>query len=120
MSPKKSFADYLGNYDVGLRRLLCILEFNQSGNLQEESEPEQSQQQQWSILESLVSSPSVSTSILKSSAWLELLGIVVGYSKFTTNLVARRGSAKALSRLLWDPTSSSITGEKVIFSSFQT
>jgi len=57
----------------------------------------------WGFFESLSSSPSISKKILESSAWLELLGILVGYSEFTKVWTARSGAAKILSRLLWDP-----------------
>lgn len=57
----------------------------------------------WTLFESLSSSPSIAPMILESSAWIELLGILVGYSEFTKVWIARVGAAKILSRLLWDP-----------------
>eukprot|EP00551_Chaetoceros_affinis_P011437 CAMPEP_0203680424 /NCGR_PEP_ID=MMETSP0090-20130426/39233_1 /ASSEMBLY_ACC=CAM_ASM_001088 /TAXON_ID=426623 /ORGANISM="Chaetoceros affinis, Strain CCMP159" /LENGTH=1702 /DNA_ID=CAMNT_0050548483 /DNA_START=284 /DNA_END=5392 /DNA_ORIENTATION=+ len=110
MSPKKTFADSIGNFGAALRELLSILEFHKTSTSTEE-DTSQSQQQKWLILESLTSSsPLVSNTLVASSAWLELLGIIVGYSKFTKHLVGRQGAAKILSRLLWDPSSSSVAG----------
>ena len=60
-------------------------------------------QKGWTFFESLSSSASIAPKILESSAWLELLGILVGYSEFTKVWIARTGAAKILSRLLWDP-----------------
>lgn len=58
----------------------------------------------WSVLEALSSNPCVATQILASSYWVELLGVLAGYSEFTKVMSARSGAAKTLSRLLWDPT----------------
>lgn len=54
-------------------------------------------------MESLSSTPSIATKLVETSFWLELLGILVGYAKFTKMWAARVGAAKTLSRLLWDP-----------------
>ena len=64
----------------------------------------------WTFFESLSSSPSIAQKILESSAWLELLGILVGYSEFTKVWIARTGAAKTLSRLLWDPKTGQTLG----------
>lgn len=64
----------------------------------------------WGFFESLSSSPSIAKKILESSAWLELLGILVGYSEFTKVWTARSGAAKILSRLLWDPQTGQTLG----------
>jgi hypothetical protein len=55
----------------------------------------------WSVFEALCSSVLMVSNILSTTAWLELLGILVGYSKFTKVWIARLGAAKTLSRLLW-------------------
>lgn len=68
-------------------------------------------QRGWALLESLSSSPSVAFKLVESSAWLELLGILVGYGSFTKAWTARTGSAKTLSRLLWDPTTGPTLGK---------
>lgn len=65
----------------------------------------------WSVLEALSSNPQVAVQIVSSSAWVELLGVLVGYSEFTKLMSARSGSAKTLSRLLWDPATGSRTGK---------
>jgi hypothetical protein len=52
--------------------------------------------------------------LVESTAWLELLGILVGYSGFTKIWIARIGSAKTLSRLLWDPKTGAILGKATI------
>ena len=67
-------------------------------------------QRGWNFLESLSSSTSIAPKILESSAWLELLGILVGYSEFTKIWIARIGAAKILSRLLWDPKTGQTLG----------
>ena len=59
--------------------------------------------QVWEILESLSSSPSVGSELIGSCAWIELLGIIVGYRTFTKVWAARVGTAKVISRLLWAP-----------------
>lgn len=69
------------------------------------------QQRGWTFLESLSSSPSIAPKIIESSAWLELLGILVGYSEFTKVWIARSGAAKILSRLLWDPKTGQTLGK---------
>jgi hypothetical protein len=68
-------------------------------------------QRGWALLESLSSSPSVAQKIVESSAWLELLGILVGYTEFTKVWIARVGAAKTLSRLLWDPKTGQSIGK---------
>jgi len=64
----------------------------------------------WSILEALSSSPSVADAILSSTGWVELLGVLVGYGKFTKLWTSRVGAGKTLSRLLWDPKTGSVAG----------
>jgi hypothetical protein len=64
----------------------------------------------WTVLEGLSSSPSIVNCILSTSVWLELLGVLVGYKDFTKLWSARIGAAKALSRLLWDPSQGSRAG----------
>jgi hypothetical protein len=65
----------------------------------------------WSVLEALSSDPQVAMQIVASSAWIELLGVLVGYSEFTKVMSARSGAAKTLSRLLWDPATGPRTVE---------
>jgi hypothetical protein len=71
-------------------------------------------QRGWMLLESLSSSPSIAMKIVESTAWLELLGILVGYSGFTKIWIARIGSAKTLSRLLWDPKTGLVLGKGIL------
>jgi hypothetical protein len=71
----------------------------------------QRQARGWSVLEALSSSPSIANLIFESSGWIELLGILVGYCKFTKLWTARIGAAKTLSRLLWDPQTGSSAGK---------
>ena len=68
------------------------------------------QEHGWKILESLASSPSIARLLVKSSGWLQLIGILAGYEKFTKLWVDRKGAAKTLARLLWDPNTSPIAG----------
>lgn len=65
----------------------------------------------WLVLEALTSSNSVAAQILSSCGWLELLGVLVGYSSFTKVWTARIGAAKTLSRLMWDPVTGAIAGK---------
>lgn len=69
----------------------------------------------WSILEGISSSPSIATEIISTSGWIELLGVLVGYTNFTKVLTARVGSAKTLSRLMWDPNVGPSTGTSFSF-----
>ena len=64
----------------------------------------------WAVLEGLSSSPSIAKYILSTSGWVELLGVLIGHSKFTKSWPARFGAAKTLSRLLWDPNLGSFAG----------
>jgi hypothetical protein len=119
MSPKKSFADAISNLNSILRRLVSRLEFYESGlssncdeDVNQVIEPqEEIISRQWAILESLASTTSVAKVLVASSVWLELLGVITGYSKFTKALVGRQGAAKTLFRLLWDPSTSPIAGK---------
>jgi len=90
-----------------LWRLLWILErpglSDDSSSNSQNKDDMLKKERGWGFLESLSSSPSIAPKILESSAWLELLGILVGYSEFTKVWIARIGAAKILSRLLWDP-----------------
>jgi len=112
LSPKQDFADAVSTQGA-LWRLLWVLErsddpkdtsFIQEKNAYSGSQSDTLRKQRgWMLLEALSSSPSVAVKLVESTAWLELLGILVGYSGFTKIWIARMGSAKTLSRLLWDP-----------------
>lgn len=65
----------------------------------------------WSILEALSSSQVIASQIVSSGVWLELLGVVVGYSQFTKTWSARLGAAKTLSKMIWDPSAGSVIGK---------
>jgi hypothetical protein len=118
MSPKQHFADAVASQGA-LWRLLWVLERSDTRDLGESSDDVKQQssdrqsdmlrkQRGWSLLESLSSTPSIASKIVASTAWLELLGILVGYGGFTKMWIARMGSAKTLSRLLWDPKTGSV------------
>jgi hypothetical protein len=123
LSPKQQFADAVA-VQGALWRLLWVLErLDSREKKQEYQDSNQSpgghidilrKQRGWSLLESLSSSPSVALKLIESSAWLELLGILVGYSGFTKIWIARIGAAKTLSRLLWDPEMGLLLGKKLI------
>lgn len=121
LSSKVGFADAVAKQGA-LWRLLSVLE--RPGGQEDLSEENYSRsqidvlrkQRGWTLLETLSSSPSVANKIVETSAWLELLGILVGYAKFTKVWIARVGAAKTLSRLLWDPRTGQSIGE---FSTFQ-
>lgn len=65
----------------------------------------------WRFLESLSSSSSIASVLFSSSCWLELLGVLSGYTGFTKVWGARLGAAKTLSRLLWDPSTGPVGGK---------
>lgn len=118
LSPKQRFADSAA-MQGSLWRLLSVLErcSSQEDQLQDSTTNAGRhldilrKQRGWALLESLSSSPSVAQKLIESTAWLELLGILVGYSGFTKVWIARIGAAKTLSRLLWDPKTGSILGK---------
>jgi hypothetical protein len=114
VSPNKSFADVVARHDI-LWPLVSILE------RPPDAAPEMSaadhnaltrrESLAWAILETLSSTPSVAATIVSSSYWLEFLGVLVGHHSFTKSWAARTGAAKALSRLLWDPSTGSVMGK---------
>ncbi|KAL3930367.1 MAG: hypothetical protein SGBAC_011798 [Bacillariaceae sp.] len=112
LSPKQQFADAIAAQG-SLWRLLWVLERSDATGNGVANTSEQidvlRKQRGWTLLEALSSSPSVAFKLVESTAWLELLGILVGYGHFTKAWTARTGGAKTLSRLLWDPT----TGPKL-------
>jgi len=121
MSPKQEFADSIAAHHT-LRRLLNLLERSSCGDGEAEHDASAVNQQDllrkergWLLLESISSSSSIATNILESTGWLELLGILVGYKGFTKTWAARIGSAKALSRLLWDPKTGPLMGKQDLF-----
>lgn len=114
LSPKQQFADAVAEQKA-LWRLLWVLERPDAQEKPGKEHVSQSnhgemlrKQRGWMLLEALSSTASIAVRIVESSAWIELLGILVGYSGFTKVWVARIGSAKTLSRLLWDPKTGSV------------
>jgi hypothetical protein len=121
LSPKQPFADAVAR-EGALWRLLWVLERADSADKSDGSDDAKQQstesqndilrkQRGWLLLESLSSTPSVATKLVLSSAWLELLGILVGYGGFTKIWIARMGAAKTLSRLFWDPQTGPVAGK---------
>ena len=118
LGPKEQFADAVA-VQGALWRLLWVLERADSHETADSNESPSSNHQNdmlrkqrgWMLLESLSSSPSIAAKMVESSAWIELLGIMVGYSEFTKVWIARTGSAKTLSRLLWDPKTGPVIGK---------
>ena len=123
MSPKQQFADAVSDQGA-LWRLLWVLERPEAQDKDSDESYTRGAQNEmlrkqrgWMLLESLSSSSSIAAKIVESTAWLELLGIMIGYTGFTKVYVARTGSAKTLSRLLWDPKTGPVIGEHfVVFS----
>ena len=108
VSPKKSFADVIVQEGV-LWRVMLVLQRPQ--NAEDSTDEGQSALESskrhiraWSVLEALSSSPSVAQQMIRSTGWLELLGVLVGYGSFSKAWTSRLGAAKTLSRLLWDPS----------------
>jgi hypothetical protein len=114
LSPKQSFADAVAEQD-SLWRLLWVLERPDGTESEVSSESLSSAnrrlQRGWALLESLASSSSIAMKLVRSSGWLELLGIIAGYESFTKLFVSRLGAAKTLSRLLWDENTSQVAGK---------
>lgn len=107
----QSFGDSVAK-EGALWRLLSILERPESSEDGVSSiELEKSTRrkvQGWSVLAALSSAPSIASKLVSSSGWLELVGVLAGYSAFTKSWTARTGAAKTLSRLLWDPVTGSL------------
>ena len=125
LSPKQTFADAVARQGE-LWRLLQVLEQSQCdarqvgsneverdyvrNELDVKKDADQAianasrQRRGWALLESLTSSTSIANALVRTSGWLELLGILVGFIKFTKLWSSRQGAAKTLARLLWDPT----------------
>ena len=109
MSPKQPFADAVAKHGA-LWRLMWVLERPEATEIAttesigtEDQEIIRRKVKGWALMESLSSSPSIAVKLIESSCWLELLGILVGYAKFSRMWAARVGAAKTISRLMWDP-----------------
>jgi hypothetical protein len=116
IAPKQGFANAIAQQG-SLWRLLCVLERPGAEEALSDETDDVSQvdvvtkRRGWALLEALSSSPAVADKIVESSAWIELLGIMIGYNKFTKIWISRAGAAKALSRLLWDPRTGPVIGK---------
>jgi hypothetical protein len=115
MSSKQQFADAVSR-EKCLWRLFRVLERPQNNEHQDKveagsEEDEPRKRHGWLVLEALSSSPSIAMQLFHTSGWIELLGVLVGYSKFTRIWSARVGAAKTLSRLLWDPATGPLAGK---------
>lgn len=113
LSVKQQFA-YAIVAQGSLWRLFSVLErpedmesnmdsYETKQDTNDDDESMQKKRRVWSMMESLSSTPAVAKKIVESTGWLELLGMLVGYSNFTKKMLARKGAAKILSKLLWDP-----------------
>ena len=122
MSAKSFFADAVGKHQIVLRKLISTLLFDEStsdkdGNTSKENEEQQSYEnttwieQKWAILEALARSPIVASALVKSSVWLELIGVISCNKRFSSTLLGRLGAAKTLARLLWDPITTRTAGK---------
>lgn len=120
LSPKQPFADAIAGKNV-LWRLLQLLERPEpdeemqsdedtSNTLDKSQAASKRKSRAWGILEALTSSPSIAGQILSTTAWIELLGVLAGYSSFTKLWIARAGASKTFSRLLWDPSTGAQAG----------
>lgn len=122
MSAKKFFADAVGKHHIVLRKLISTLLFDDAisdkdGNVSKENDDPGSCenitwiQQKWAILEALAKSPIVASALVKSSVWLELIGVISCYKRFSSTPLGRLGAAKTLARLLWDPITTRTAGK---------
>lgn len=112
LGPRDCFANCVCR-EGALWRVLSVLERADPDEPSEDKQTSDHQQvtqrkaRGWAVLESLTSSPSIAGQLLSTSAWMELLGVLAGYTAFTKVWAARVGAAKTLSRLLWDPKTGS-------------
>jgi len=92
ISGKQSFADAVSR-EGSFWRLLNVLERKEpnedltrddSARAMENSLNSPSKDRGWLVLEGLSSSPSVASEMVTSSGWIELLGILTGYTRFTS------------------------------------
>ena len=118
MSSKKFFADAVGHQSGVIRSLISTILSHQQNSDIETNEITNIYhtkwlKQKWLILESLAKSPAVAGALVKSSAWLELLGVVSSYDKFSSTAVGRIGAARTLARILWDPVTTGIAGKSL-------
>lgn len=115
MSPKESFANAVAAQGA-MWRLLSLLErpqLSQEENAAPLKDEASRLQRNWAMLDSLSVSPFVASKLVRTTGWLELLGVVAGYSKFTKALASRQGAARTLSRLLWDTAAGPYIGPLV-------
>jgi hypothetical protein len=116
LSPAQFFADAVVS-DATLWRLIRLLERKEPNEPAAGGESDEMLSKRktraWSVLEALTSSPSIAAEILASTAWLELLGVIVGHQAFTRLFSSRLGAAKTLSRLIWDPAIGPLAGKCV-------
>ena len=114
VSPKMSFANVVAR-EGALWRVVLVLEKPHSAEDSTEEgqsslESDKRQSRAWSVLEALSSSSSIAKQLVNSTGWLELLGVLVGYTPFSKAWTSRLGAAKTLSRLLWDPSTGTTVG----------
>ena len=110
LSSRQGFADCVARQGI-LWRLIQILEEPEDtdgdlNSLDQTSIPKR-KLTGWAMLEAMSAYGPVTSLLLESSSWLELLGVLCGYQGFTASFFSRLGAAKALSRMLWDNTASS-------------
>ena len=118
MSSKKFFADAIGQHSQVLRKLISIVvsDHGKDGDSGASGGPGNFEdtkwlEQKWSILEALAKSPVVAGALVKSSAWLELLGVICCCDNISSLSAGRMGAARTLARLLWDPITTGIAGK---------
>lgn len=113
MGSRNAFAEAVAS-EGSLWRLLQVLERpdpGESSGSRAEANATKQRAASWPLLEALASAPLIATELVSTSGWLELLGIAVGYAKFSTSWAARLGACSALSRLLWDPATTAVIGK---------
>jgi hypothetical protein len=116
LSPAQFFADAVVS-DATLWRLIRLLERREPDEPSSGDESDEiiskRKARAWSVLEALTSSPSIAAEILATTAWLELLGVIVGHQPCTRLYSSRLGAAKTLSRLIWDPSVGQLAGKRI-------
>lgn len=118
ISSNQAFATSVANEGV-LWRLVDLIEspdLHDSEHSSDGGEMKDSKRKNngWMVLEALSSSRVIASQIVSSSAWLELLGVVVGYSQFTKTWSSRVGAAKTLSKMTWDPLAGTHIGTLIM------
>lgn len=100
---KESFADAISRQGELWRILKVLCSLGEDRHEGEENLAKRAYVNEWDLFESLATTPSIIYTLMKTIGWVQLLGIIVGYSKYSSKREARIASASILFQLLVDP-----------------